>query len=139
MTGRTREEGQVLVFVVGLAFVVFAVAGLAIDGTRAFIYKRSLQNAADAAATAGAAAIDRDTYYSSGGTRVAVDPTAARSAASESLRTRRLDVEVTNELVGRRVVIELEGSTETTFLRLVGIELIPVRVTASARAFARGP
>ena len=136
---RNNEDGQILVFVVGLALVVFAVAGLAVDGTKAFIYKASLQNAADAAATAGAAAIDRDAYYASGGTIVVLDSENAQSEAMMSLHARGMHIRPSATFSSRNVTITIEGATATTFLRLVGITHIPVQVVASARAFVRGP
>jgi hypothetical protein len=54
------ERGQIAVLALGLALVVFAIAGLAVDGTRAFLARRSLQNLADAAALAGAGELDTD-------------------------------------------------------------------------------
>jgi uncharacterized membrane protein len=55
------EHGQTTVLVVGLALVVFAVTGLAVDGTRAFLLRRTLQNVADASAVAAAGEISRAT------------------------------------------------------------------------------
>src|SRR5687768_11090793 len=84
------ETGSTSVLVLGLALVVFSIAGLAVDGTRAFIYRRSLQNSADGAVLAAASEIDTDVYYATGGrsTRVSTD---ASAVASEYLRTRGLD------------------------------------------------
>jgi len=44
---RADETGQVIVLALGLTLVAFAVAGIAVDGTRVFLARRSLQNLAD--------------------------------------------------------------------------------------------
>lgn len=61
--------------------LVFATSGLAIDGTRAFLYRRTLQSAADAAALAGAGELDATRYYASKGRAVRIDPRAAEEVA----------------------------------------------------------
>ena len=137
---RFRDEmGQTTLLVLGLAVVAFAVVGLAVDGTRAFLMRRTLQNAADAAALAGSGEIDEVTYYSSGGRRVEINPEAAQRRATEWLRVRgvhgRAAIEATRE--GVRVV--LRDATPTSFLRLVGIGQIPVAAEADAAPVAGSP
>lgn len=125
-----NERGQVTVLVVGMTMVVFAVAGLAVDGTRAFIYRRTLQSAADAAALAGAAELDKRAYYLSRGQEVTIDPAGARSIAHDSIRTRGLPVVVAVHATTDEVGIVLRGTVETFFLRLVGLRRMPVAVEA---------
>ena len=139
MIPESREDGQVLVFVVGLAVVVFSVGGLTVDGTRAFIARRSLQNAADAAATAGAAAIDEQQYYRTGGTRIVTDEADAREEVMSLLRLRNLDARPSISISAREVQVALSETTDTTFLRLIGVDRIPIGVVATARAFALAP
>jgi uncharacterized membrane protein len=129
---RDHEAGQVAVLVVGLALVAFAVAGVAVDGTRAWLLRRTLQNAADAAALAGAGELDQEAYYTSGGVRVALDPEAARSKAAAWLAGRGLDVmaDIDADAFGVRVVVR--GRLPTTFLGLVGIGRVPVAAEATA-------
>ena len=125
-----NERGQVTVLVVGMTMVVFAVAGLAVDGTRAFIYRRTLQSAADAAALAGASELDKQSYYLSAGREVVVDPAGARQVAYRSLRSRGLPVRASVDSTDTEVGVVLRGSLDTMFLRLVGFERMPVAVEA---------
>lgn len=124
------ERGQVTVLVVGMTMVVFAVAGLAVDGTRAFLFRRTLQSAADAAALAGASEIERTTYYASRGRSIRLDTERARGAALQSLRIRRLPARFSVMTDEDRVVVILRGTTRTIFLRLVGMGQIKVAVEA---------
>lgn len=124
-----NERGQTTVLVLGMALIAFAVAGLAVDGTRAWLYRRTLQNAADAAALAGAAELDRSAYYASGGRDVTLDADAASVAAGWlSRRDATAHVRATDD----RVVVEMRGQVTTTFLSLAGIESIDVAVRADA-------
>ena len=132
MKPRQDESGQAIVLVLGLALLAFAVAGLAIDGTRAMLYRRTLQNTADAAAIAGANVIDRDTYYASGGARIQLDIDRARVAAAESVSHRGVDASTRIEGRSQEIAVTINGSVRTTFLRLIGVETLPVSATARA-------
>ncbi len=127
-----NERGQVTVLVVGMAMVVFAVAGLAVDGTRAFIYRRTLQSAADAAALAAASELDKRAYYVTGGRRVVVDAARARSIAHRMLNDRGLGVAAAVEITRERATVVLRGRLDAMFLRVVGFDRIPVAVEAVA-------
>jgi uncharacterized membrane protein len=135
----TDEKGQVAILVLGLALVVFAVAGLAVDGTRAFLARRSLQNSADAAALAGAAELHVETYYASGGRTVVLDQAAARRAAAAWLGRRGLPAhaEITTE--PGRIEVVIRSQTPTSFLGLVGVRAIPVAAAARAAPLASRP
>jgi Flp pilus assembly protein TadG len=135
----TDERGQVTILVLGLALVVFAIAGLAVDGTRAFLTRRSLQNGADAAALAGAAELDVKTYYASGGRTVVLDEAAARRTAAGWLGRRGLPgrVEITTE--PGRIGVVVRSQTPTSFLGLVGVRAIPVAAEAHAAPLAGRP
>jgi Flp pilus assembly protein TadG len=135
----TDERGQVTILVLGLALVVFAIAGLAVDGTRAFLTRRSLQNGADAAALAGAAELDVETYYATGGRTVVLDEAAARRTAAGWLGRRGLParVEITTE--PGRIGVVVRSQTPTSFLGLVGVRAIPVAAEAHAAPLAGRP
>jgi Flp pilus assembly protein TadG len=135
----TDQRGQVTVMALGLALVAFAVAGLATDGTRAFLLRRTLQNAADSAALAGASELDTDVYYSSGGRETVLDPSRARSVALEWLGRRGLSARSAIAATPTEVSVSLRDEVRTAFLALVGIDRIPVAVSALARPFARSP
>ena len=129
------ESGQVAVLVLGLALVAFAVAGIAVDGTRAFLYRRTLQNAADAAALSGAAEIDQRDYYASGGEDVLIDEPAARAEVRRMLGLRGIRVSATAAIDTGGVTVVLRGNVPTSFLGIVGIESIPVAVESRAEPF----
>ena len=133
------ERGQVTVLVVGMAVVCFAIAGLAVDGTRAFLARRTLQNAADAAATAGAGQLDTAVYYRSGGRSIRLDEEAARRAAARWLGRRGLSAEGSITTDSRSVSIALRDEVPTSWLGLVGVHEIPVAVVARSRPLAGSP
>lgn len=127
-----NERGQTTVLVLGMALLAFAVAGLAVDGTRAWLYRRTLQNAADAAALAGASELDRDAYYGSGGEDVVLDERASERAAALNLTHRITGARAAIDTTTDRVTVEMRGSVATTFLSLAGIDYIQVAVSADA-------
>ena len=117
------EGGQVTVMALGLALVAFAVAGVAVDGTRAFIARRTLQTSADASALAAASELDRAALYSS-------------EVAWEWLKRRGLPSEA-SIAAGRDVVtVTLRYRLPTTILGVVGVSSIPVAVRSQARPVA---
>ena len=129
----TRDEsGQLMVLTIGLALVVFAVAGLAVDGTKAFLARRALQHAADAATVAAASEVDVRTYYRSGGATVRLDAGDAERVAARVLAARGLSAITAIEADETSVAVVLRSESRTTFLRLAGIEVIPVAAEARA-------
>lgn len=126
------ESGQVTVIIVGMALLVFAISGLAVDGTRAFLFRRTLQNAADAASLAAASSIDLDRYYASEGRNRRLDPTSARRVAAHLLSLRGTGARSTIEVRGDRIVVVLRDDVATMFLGLVGVDHIPVAVSSAA-------
>lgn len=131
----TREHGQVSVLLIGLTLVALAVAGIAVDGTRAFLLRRTLQNAADAAALAGAAEVNRSSYYQSGGKSAELDMDAARHTAAAWLARRGVDARSAIAIDPAGVRVILRSDARTTLLRVVGIGAIPVGVEAWAEPF----
>jgi hypothetical protein len=134
-----NERGQVMVLALGLVFVCFAVGGLAVDGTKAFLYRRTLQNAADAAALAGAAELDRRAYYSTGGNVVDLDARAAEREVVSLLGRRGLPTERLISVRDGRVLVSLRGHVDTSFLRLIGISRLTVGADSAARPIAGSP
>lgn len=133
---RDVERGQTTILVLGLAVIIMAVAGVAVDGTRAFLMRRTMQSSADAAALAGASSLDSGAYYGSGGRRITVDPDAAGRTAANLVAERGLTVGTDVIASTDRVRVVLRGRVPTTFLGLVGIRTIPVAVEATARPLA---
>ena len=136
---RKNQSGQITVFVIGMALLGFSVVAFAIDGTRAFLLRRTLQNAADAAAVAGASQLDEAAYYSSGGDRVTIDPGAGRSVAAAFVERRGLEVEASVEATSAAVTVVLRSQLDTPFLQLIGIDQVPVAAEAVAEPLLGGP
>jgi hypothetical protein len=127
-----RDSGQTTVFIVGVSLLAFAVAGLAVDGTRAFLLRRTLQNAADSAAVAGAGELDRPAYYSSGGRTIRLDPRSASATAGSYLGKRGLGATSAIDADESSVHVVLRDSSPTTLLRIIGIDEVGVAVEAAA-------
>lgn len=132
---RKNDAGQVTILVLGLAMVAFAATGLAVDGTRAFILRRSLQGTADSAATAAAATLDRNSLYEDG---LSIDARSAESVARGMLQRRSLPDSTTVRLRVSATEVELTLRSEmpTSFLGLVGFDRVAVAVVAEAAPFA---
>jgi len=130
------ERGQVTVMALGLALMSLVMAGLAVDGTKAFLLRRTLQNAADSASLAGAGEIDDDAYYRSGGETLELSPEEAVGTARRYLEFRQIDARVSFEVEEDDVSLVLRGRSETLFLGLVGISEVPVAVESNATAVA---
>ena len=131
MSGRS-ESGQITVLVLGMALVTFAVGGLAVDGTRAFLLRRTLQHAADGASLAAASEIDTTSYYESGGNRIELDLGPARRTAERWLGLRGIRARVGIDVSPDAIRVVLRSDMPTSFLGLVGIDR--VQVAASARS-----
>ena len=80
---RFSERGSISTFGVGMTLLLFVVGGISIDLWRVVVARQDLAQRADAAATAGANAIDGDEFRSSG--RLILDPGPAIQAAEEIL------------------------------------------------------
>jgi Flp pilus assembly protein TadG len=136
---RNDERGQVTVLILGMALLAFAVAGLAVDGTRAWLLRRSLQNAADAAALAGASELDRGTYYASGGRIVTLDPASGEATAKRWLDARGTGAGTVVSATDDGVAVRVSARMQTSFLALVGITTLEVAVEADAVPIAGTP
>jgi len=123
--GFRPERGQASVLLVGSLLVGLLLLGLAVDGTRLFVARRDLHNAADAAALAGAGVIDEDAYRSEGGS-VRLDAVAARRVAEENLYAAGwlgrpgVDAAVEVDPVAGRVTVRISRPVPMVFLRLAG-------------------
>lgn len=126
------QTGQVSILVLGLAMLLFAVAGVAVDGTRAFLFRRTLQNAADGSALAGAGEVDVDAYFRTAGQEVVLDPLAAHRTALDWLARRGLPAQAAVATDPEGLRVKLMGSIDTSFLGLVGLQSIDVAAEATA-------
>lgn len=129
---RRDESGQAAILVLGMLLVCCLMAGVAVDGTRAFLYRRTLQNAADSAVLAAASELDRHSLYGRRGS-VRLAAPAARTVVAGWLEERGLPAASQIEADAGRVSVVLRGDIRTSFLRLVGVGELPVTVEAAAR------
>jgi Flp pilus assembly protein TadG len=133
-----NERGQVTVMVAGLALVSFAVAGFTIDATRAFLFRRTLQNAADSSALAGASELDVGAFRA-GGRAVLLAEQAGEDVARSFVERRGLPVSARVDVDADTVQVLLRGEMPTTLLGLVGIEAIAVTAVAEAAPLEGSP
>lgn len=115
-------------FLVGLVASLLALAGLVLDGGLALATKVQAAGAAEAAARAGAQAIDLATYRSDN--RLQLEPAEAAQKARAHLSATGVDGTVT--VSGNTVSVVVNASQRTQLLNLVGISSIEVQATGHA-------
>jgi Flp pilus assembly protein TadG len=132
MTRPTRDErGTATVFVIGMAVVLLACAGLVIDGGKALNARMALADNVEQAARLGANQIDLDALRSGGQLRI--EPAEAQSQAGSFLgRLGYSGITVTaNE---RCISVGARDTVPTAMLQLIGIGSYDISATATARA-----
>ena len=117
-----REAGQSLAWVALMLVVLLGFVGLAIDGGIIYAERRRMQNAADAGALAGAWEICFGTAANaqSRGTAYAVQNGSAAGLTATTVSGGRVDVVTGTE-------------SQTSFVRLLGIDSVTVPAHAAAR------
>lgn len=135
MTGMAQQRGQAVVWVAAMLPFFLAIIGLTVDGEVVWNAERQLQGVADGAARAGAEALDTGAYYGSNGQTVALDPSAARQQAETYLLREESGARWSVSADSRQVVVRLRRSVPTSFVRIIGIDAVPL--TASAVAEVR--
>jgi Flp pilus assembly protein TadG len=128
------DSGTITLWLLGVCLLVFALGGISLDLWRGFSARRSLATAADAAALAGASAIDEAVYRTSG--VVQLDPALAESRARAHV-VRQLDVGALRTVDVRAdqeaVTVVVRGEIGFTLLGVVDPGgALAVRVTATA-------
>jgi hypothetical protein len=118
----------VTAFVVVLAIGILALAGLTLDGGLALAAKVQANGQAEAAARAGAQAIDLNAYRSSGALQLV--PSQAVADAQSYLATVKAQGTVT--ISGDTVTVTITASQRTQLLGLVGISNLSVHGEGSA-------
>ncbi|MEX1007222.1 MAG: pilus assembly protein TadG-related protein [Acidimicrobiia bacterium] len=128
-----RERGAVTLWLLGLCVMLFALGGISVDLWRSFSARRALASGADAAALAGASAIDEGRYRKS--EVIALVPAIAEHRARASLAgqpdqaaRRGADVLATEE----SVTVIVRGRVGFTLLGLFGHGDFDVEVVATA-------
>lgn len=64
---RTRDDGQLLPLILVYTLIAAVLVGIVVDTSRAFLHRRALAAAADAAASSGANALDLGAFYAQAG------------------------------------------------------------------------
>jgi Flp pilus assembly protein TadG len=129
-----REAGTITLWLLGVCLLLFALGGVSLDLWRAFSERRSLAATADAAALAGASAIDEEQYRSTG--VVALVPVNAESRAREHI-ARQLDRSALRGIAvhadSAAVTVVVRGTVGFTLLGLLAPRgEFDVQVTATA-------
>jgi Flp pilus assembly protein TadG len=129
-----RESGTVTLWLLGVCLLLFALGGISVDLWRGFSSRRALANAADAAALAGASAIDEEAYRQRG--VVQLEPALAESRARAHV-ARQLDAgalrSVDVDADRTAVTVSVHGEIAFTLLAVLDPDGgLPVRVTATA-------
>lgn len=87
MRGRSGDDGSILVLSLGFIVICILALAVVVDASSVFLARRALQAQADAAALAGAQAIDLDAYYAEGAaSRIRLDPAGIRAAVERHVR-----------------------------------------------------
>ena len=133
----SAERGSVTLFVLGLCVLVLFVGGLALDLWRAFSERLALASAADAAAVAGAGALDAEHFRRTGETRL--DPALAERRALDAIASqadRRSLTGAVADASAEEMTVTATGRVEFTLLRifLAGENLFTVTVSSTADA-----
>jgi Flp pilus assembly protein TadG len=128
-----RETGSITLWLLGLCVMLLAVGGISVDLWRSFSSRRALAAGADAAALAGASAIDERAYRASGAIELvpAVAEQRARSSLAHQLdqaAARSAAVDATQQ----SVTVVVGGRVSFTLLRLIGEGDFDIEVAATA-------
>jgi Flp pilus assembly protein TadG len=130
-----RDSGTITMWMLGLCVMLFLLGGISLDLWRAFSERRSLAATADAAAVAGASALDEAAYRSSGLVRLVPADAQRRAQASlaEQLDRRALrDARVVATEAEVRVTVG--GAVDFSLLQIVAPgDEFDITVHATAR------
>lgn len=122
------DDGRVTAFVVTLLVAILALAGLTLDGGLALAAKVRANGQAEAAARAGAQALDLDAYRTSGTVRLL--PAQAVADAERYLTS--TGATGTVSVSGDTVTVTITATQHTQLLGLVGISALSVHGNGSA-------
>jgi hypothetical protein len=125
-----REAGMVTAFVVIFTAALILMAGLVLDGGLALSAKVQAIDDAQAAARAGAQAIDIPTYRATG--QITLDPTQATADAQHYLAAAGHTGTV--QVNGEQVIVTVTITQPTQILDLAGIDHLTETGTGTATA-----
>ncbi len=146
---KQNERGAVLVFVALSMVSIVTVMGVVIDGSHVFSERRQMQNAADAAAMAGARALDKLTVGNESSIQTAVNAVAVGNGATSSSLVCRLVDEVLVDVgacptsnTGTAAAIKVLAAgvrvtaatvKSTTFMKVAGKRTFNAKASAAAQ------
>ena len=132
MTIRSAREdtGAAAVILVLLTPVLFALAGLVLDGGRAITARQRAADIAEQAARAGVDALDVTTLRAHG--IDTIDPVGAAAAACRSVTTADPSAGCHVDVRGDTMTVDVTTTTPTVLLGLVGITRLHAAGTATA-------
>ena len=122
------ERGSATIFVVAFSMVLFAGAGLVIDGGRIINERDKATDVAEQAARAGADQLDQGALRNL--QVIVLDQAAARARAESFVRT--AGYAPTTSTTARSVTVRASATYKTVLLNIVGINSIDVSGTATA-------
>ena len=125
---QTPDRGSAIVaYMLVMVVVLFAFAGLVLDGGAALTARGQAADTAQQAARAGADALDSGSLRSGA---LQADPLAAAAAARAVLSAAGLDGQV--EVAGSQVTVTAHVSRPTAILSMVGVSEVSGSATYSA-------
>lgn len=126
---RASDRGTISAFVASIMLTLFVLAGLVLDGGLALAAKTRADGQAEAAARAGAQALDLTTYRANGTIRLI--PTQAISNARAHLAAQSAIGTVT--VFNDTITVTVTTDQPTQLLGLIGISHLSVQGQGSAR------
>jgi Flp pilus assembly protein TadG len=129
------EDGVVTAFVIVIVSALILMTGLVLDGGLALAAKVQAIDGAEAAARAGAQAIDLPTYRSTG--QITLDAATATADAEQALATSGETGTVAVD--GDVVTVTVTITQHTQILDLIGIDSLHETATGSATAEQEAP
>ena len=129
-----RQDGSVAVWLLLIAPVLFAFAGLVLDGGRVLTLRQKAANIAEQAARAALDALDVPAFRASGGRVDVVDPVRARQAACAYVHAAHPGAACAVSISGGRVTVRVRVTTTTAVLAIVGINSLTATGEGTARA-----
>lgn len=124
------ERGSITIWLAVSSFVMMMLVGLAVDLSGQVHAKQRAHNIAAEAARAGGERVQAAPAIT--GTYLAIDTTAARTAAQDYLKTAGVTgtVQITG---GDTITVRVTDTYQPTFLSFIGIDDLTVTSTATAR------
>ena len=134
------EQGSVTLWVLYWSLSILFIAGFGLDLWRGVSVRRSLLEQAESAASAGANAVDAETFRRTGD--VVIDPALAEQLARANLAAQSdadlIDqARITVDTGTQEVAVTLEGEVDFTLIKVFLSGEAPLQVGVTARAAPR--